>query len=337
MSQPNALPAWRGFNLLDMFTTKSTGPFKEWDFQKIAEWGFDFVRLPLCYTLWTEGDDVYRIREDRLAMVDEAVELGRRYGIHVCVNFHRGPGYSVNAEKKEPFDLWKDDAALDAFVFHWELFARRYKGIGSDRVSFNLVNEPMTPKAKAEEGMTRADHERVMRRAVSAIRAIDPERLIILDGVDWGNAPSPELADLKVAQSCRAYAPFHLTHYKAHWVNSEGWPEPKWPFTEPFGEKKLWDKKTMAERFAPWLELKNQGIGVHCGEGGAYMYTPHEVVLGWMKDWLEVLAEHRIGWALWNFRGAFGVMDSKRPDADYIDCDGHHLDARMLDLLRTIG
>jgi hypothetical protein len=32
--------------------------------------------------------------------------------------------------------------------------------------------------------MTREDHARVMRAAVAAIRAADPDRLILLDGVD---------------------------------------------------------------------------------------------------------------------------------------------------------
>ena len=63
MSQPvqTILPRWRGFNLLDFFTAKHTGEVSEDDFRWIAGWGFDFVRLPMCYTLWIEDDDVYRI------------------------------------------------------------------------------------------------------------------------------------------------------------------------------------------------------------------------------------------------------------------------------------
>lgn len=330
----HVLPRWRGFNLLEMFTTKSTGPFKETDFQMISEWGFDFVRLPLCYTLWTNGEDVYSIREERLAMIDEAIEFGRKYGIHVCVNFHRAPGYSVNAERNEPYDLWKDQAALDACIFHWQTFARRYKGIGSDRVSFNPWNEPKTPVSEPAKGMTRADHERVMRSVVAAIREVDPERLIIGDGVDWGNAPSPELADLGIAQSCRTYRPFHLTHYKAHWCGDQAWPAPAWPFTEPWGERKQWNRKTMAESYQPWFDLADKGVGIHCGEGGAYNFTPHNIVLCWMEDWLSILQEHNIGWALWNFRGAFGVINSGRADVAYEEYRGQKVDRKMLELLK---
>ena len=51
MPAANPLPRWRGFNLLEMFTTKSDGEFREDDFRWIAGWGFDFVRLPMCYLL----------------------------------------------------------------------------------------------------------------------------------------------------------------------------------------------------------------------------------------------------------------------------------------------
>jgi endoglucanase len=336
MPSQTVLPRWRGFNLLDMFTMKSTGPFRESDFQLISSWGFDFVRLPLCYTLWCagEGEDVYRIREDRLAMIDQAVEYGRKYGIHVCVNFHRAPGFSVNAERKEPFDLWKDQAALDACTFHWKLFARRYAGIGSDRVSFNLVNEPMTPQTDPARGMTRADHERVVRALVKAIREEDPKRLVIADGVNWGNDASPELADLKIVQSCRAYTPFHLTHYKAHWCGDQKWVPCCWPFTDPGG--RVWDRAALEEHYQPWTTLASRGVGVHCGEGGAYQFTPHDTVLAWMRDWLEVLKSHNIGFALWNFRGSFGVLDSGRADVAYEDHAGHKLDRKMLDLIRSM-
>jgi endoglucanase len=204
MKAQTVLPRWRGFNLLEMFTTHSDGDFLEDDFRWIAGWGFDFVRIPACYTLWIEEDDVYKLHEPMLEKVDRVVRLGAQYGLHVCLNFHRAPGFSVNQERQEPFNLWKDAEALNAFIFHWETFARRYQGIPSSQLSFNLVNEPVRP---TPNGLTRADHERVMRAAVAAIGEIDPQRQIILDGISWGNETLPELVDLNVAQSCRAYLP----------------------------------------------------------------------------------------------------------------------------------
>jgi endoglucanase len=318
------LPRWRGFNLLEMFTTRSDGQWREDDFRWIADWGFDFVRLPMCYMLWIEDNDPLKLHEGGLAKVDRAVALGRKHGLHVCLNFHRGPGYSVNREREEPFDLWKDQAALDAFCLHWATFAECYRGIPSSQVSFNLINEPARVAPE--------DHRRVVEATVKAIREIDAERLIIADGREWATVPCPELAGLDIAQSCRGYQPMTLTHYEANWVDSAGWPEPVWPDQPSRGA--MWNRATLEEHYRPWVELAKSGVGVHCGEMGAYSKTPHGVVLAWMREVLEILTTSNIGYALWNFRGAFGVVDSGRADVAYEDFHGHKLDRKMLELLR---
>ncbi|MBN2004598.1 MAG: cellulase family glycosylhydrolase [Anaerolineae bacterium] len=324
------LPRWRGFNLLDLFTTRSIGDFQEDDFRWMRDWGFDFVRVPGCYTLWIKNGDPYRLHEPMLEKIDRVVRLGQTYNIHIDLNFHRAPGYSVNMECQESFNLWKDQAALDAFVFHWETFARRYRGIPSEQLSFNLVNEPKNP---TPDFMTREDHARVIRAATAAIRAIDPERLIIADGVTWGNDPCPELLDLGIAQSCRAYIPMSVSHHKAGWVEgSEDFPAPQWPGGWHNGE--LWDRARLEAHYRQWAELSAQGIGIHCGEGGAFSHTPHTVVLAWLRDVLDVLTGYNIGYALWNFRGSFGILDSGRADVAYEDWYGHKLDRELLNLLQ---
>jgi len=328
VASQTVLPRWRGFNLLEMFTVRSDGNWREEDFRWISDWGFNFVRLPMCYTLWIEDDDPVKLSEAGLAKVDRAVELGRKHTVHVNLNFHRGPGYSVNAERREPFNLWKDQAALDAFCFHWAAFARRYQGIPSAKLSFNLVNEP----GAVGEHMSRDDHERVVRAAVAAIRKEDPERLIIADGIGWANIPCPELKDLGIAQSCRAYTPMGVSHYKASWVGGENWPEPVWPDHTEWGKR--WDRAALEEHYRPWVELAKQGVGVHCGEGGAFSRTPHPVVLSWLRDVLDILTSNGIGYALWNFRGGFGVLDSDRADVAYQDFHGHKLDRKLLSLLQ---
>ncbi|MCU0522812.1 MAG: cellulase family glycosylhydrolase [Anaerolineae bacterium] len=323
------LPRWRGFNLLDMFTTRSSGDFEEDDFRWMADWGFNFTRIPACYTLWIEDADVYKLHEPMLAKIDRVIDLGQHYGIHISFNFHRGPGYSVNRERQEPFNLWKDQEALEAFVFHWETLAKRYRGISSEKLSFDLVNEPPSPSA---EGMTREDHARVARAAVAAIRAIDPDRLIIADGLGYGRLPMPELIDLGIAQSCRAYEPMGVSHYKADWVQGEAWPTPQWPGGWHYGA--AWTRTDLEAAYAPWAEIAAQGVGVHCGEGGAFRHTPHPVVLAWFRDVLEILTGHNIGFALWNFRGSFGILDSGRSDVAYEAWHGHELDRALLSLLQ---
>lgn len=223
-SAPSAskLPRWRGFNLLEKFVARKEGnpPFREADFEIMAGWGFDFARLPMSYLCWSDSSDWLKLREAELKHIDAAVELGRQHGVHVNLNFHRAPGYCVNPPR-EPLDLWKDEQALDACAFHWAHFAKRYKGIPNSRVSFDLLNEPAD--------IPEVTYAHVVKRLVEAIRAEDPQRLVIADGLKWGTQPVMSLASLGIAQSTRGYSPMEISHYKASWVNGEGHPKPVWP------------------------------------------------------------------------------------------------------------
>ncbi len=322
------LPRWRGFNLTEKCVKRARGnpPFKESDFALLAEWGFDFARLPLSYLCWTEPDDWLKLREEELKDIDQAIESGRKHGVHINLNLHRAPGYCVNPPK-EPLDLWTDQKALDACAFHWSQFAERYKTIPSDHLSFDLLNEPANVSEEA--------YVKVVTRLVQAIRAQDPQRLIIADGLRWGRDPVYGLVELGIAQSTRGYDPMQVTHYKANWVRgSDQWPEPGWPLK--LSEKATANKDTLRqERIQPWKKLEEKGVGIHIGEWGAFSFTPHKVVLAWMRDCLELWKEAGWGWALWNLRGGFGVLDSGRGDVDYEDFRGGKLDRQMLKLMQS--
>ena len=469
---PEKLPRWRGFNLLEKFQVSGRKPFVEDDFRLIAKLGFNFVRLPMDYRCWIVGGDWEKLDEVQLKEVDQAVAWGEKYGIHVMVNFHRAPGYTV-ASPAEKTSLWTDAKTQEVCAMHWGTFARRYKGIPSERVSFNLMNEPAGVEAKA--------YVAVVRKLAEAIRREDPQRLIISDGLQWGQNPILELAELRIAQATRGYTPMEISHYKASWVNSQNFPEPQWPrllapngtllgpkkpegshplvIDGPFAketelrlhvlqvssaahlvveadgksifEKKFqsgpgegeWKKVVYSEKYkiyqnifdrdytatipagtkqvqvrvadgdwlqlgeiglkpkggaeatltlkqeyskkpdplrfvpndptgpfpglpqqgrewlmqkcvAPWKAAEAKHIGVMVGEWGAFNKTPHDVFLRWAEDSLKNWQEAGFGWALWNFRGGFGVLDSGRSDVKYEDFEGHKLDRTLLDLLQ---
>ena len=62
--------------------------------------------------------------------------------------------------------------------------------------------------------------------------------------------------------------------------------------------------------------------------------TPHEAALAWLDDSLALFQEAGWGWALWELRRAFGVLDSGREDVAYEDFRGRKLDRRMFEILR---
>jgi hypothetical protein len=466
------LPRWRGFNLLEWFNAGTVQPFREEDFQLIHELGFDFVRIPMDYRIWVRTGDWNDIDETRFAQLDQAVAWGQRYGIHVCLNFHRGPGYTV-AQPPEAKDLWTDAEAQRVCARHWAFVARRYAGIPSERLSFDLLNEPAQIAGPV--------YAAVAKGLIAAIRVEDPQRLIISDGLNWGNVPCHELVGAGVAQATRGYAPFEVSHFRAEWINgwekmaTPAWPLPRaagvmggpgkpamgqplridGPFAQgatlrlrvgvvsdrgnlvvkaddrtlwehafvngsgagewqevvfvaeyqihqnrwdrdyrievPAGTKALtisntagdwltirelgvtiagapeavapmsgeWNEPPGVLRLAqehdgtmlvssggrdrdwlwrtavlPWKELQGEGVGVMVGEWGAFDKTPHAVTLRWMEDCLINYRQAGWGWALWNFRGGFGPLDSNRSDVAYEDWHGHKLDRRMLDLLQ---
>ena len=321
------LPRWRGFNLTQKVHARRDGnpPFAESDFVLLAEWGFDFARLPLSYLCWATADEPVKLREAELQHLDDAVEFGGKHGVHVNLNLHRAPGYCVNPPK-EPHDLWTDAPALDACAFHWAHLAHRFEGVPNKRLSFDLLNEPANV---AEE-----TYVRVVTRLVQAIRAEDSQRLIIADGLRWGRDPVHGLISLGVAQSTRGYDPMQVSHYHAGWVQgADKWALPTWPLKD--GNKPADKDALHRQHIAPWQQLERKGVGIHVGEWGAHNQTPHDVTLAWMRDQLALWREADWGWALWNLRGSFGVLDSGRDDVKYGNFRGGKLDREMLKVLQA--
>ncbi len=349
MRGPNKLPQWKGFNLLDFFSpdpADSRPGTTEDYFRWMQDWGFNFVRIPMAYPSYLDIDrsknitpeEVYKINGNAVDHIDSVVTMALKYNMHVSLNLHRAPGYCVNAGFHEPYNLWTDQEALDAFCFHWNMWAKRYKNVSRERISFDLVNEPSMREDMNDQHSKRSTvpgsvYRKVAKAAAEAIRKENPGRLIIADGNDVGNTVIPELIDLDIAQSCRGYYPGIISHYKAPWANKDPdhLPEPKWP--GQVGDKYL-DRSLLETYYKPWIALAGQGVGVHCGECGCWNKTPHAVFLAWFSDVLDILHEHKIGFALWEFVGSFGILDSERTDIAYEDWHGHKLDRKLLELLK---
>lgn len=459
---------WRGFNLLEMFiySGRPTSGFQEQDFQFIHEHGFNFVRLPMDYRFWIKDQQWDVIDESKLTPVDQAIALGKKYQVHVQVAFHRIPGYTV-AKPAETRDLFTDAEALRVACLHWKTFAKRYKGIPSSELSFNLFNEP------GQSDTICSNYVRVATALVEAIRSEDPTRFIVADGLAWGRFPVEGLYKLGIGQATRGYSPMSISHYRASWVGTpteypawppaslnsplmgagkkeanklyrfqnvpacrwtiaparvsgrvtvrvdgdgkklfdftveagqgSGWSDvvyhPEWkiaqatckstfafdikepikdlqirvekgdwigfqqmaceqgslrvviPFSSnwgvespvvaytakgflPAGQAQTGAAYLLEQCVKPWLGAKQNNVFVMVGEAGAYRYTPHAIVIEWLEDNLKNWKEQNWGWALWNLRGAFGVLDSEREDVIYENYQGHKLDRAMLELLK---
>ena len=321
-----------GFNFQWMFSasrtpTPQSPDEKALDF--LAATGFDFVRLPTDYRLWTRDFDYFHPDEQAFIAIDQALEACRARGLHLSLNIHRAPGYCINDNHLERHNLWVDSIAQDAFVFLWETFARRYQDIPNNFLSFDLINEPPNP---GQYGLTRDNHAALVRRVVAAIRAVDPAREIVIDGLGGGHLAMPELADLGIIHSGRGYQPMPISHHEAGW-----WPDHK---TAPppiypgvIWDGLTWNRDVLREFYQPWRDIETSGTTVHIGEFGCYNHTPNDVALRWFTDLFGIFKEFGWGFALWEFQGEFGVIEHGRPGAKYEVFHGYRVDRALLDLM----
>lgn len=321
-----------GFNFQWMVSWKPGLPPAPPDLRALdwmAELGFNFVRIPTDYRFWTRNFDYLHPDTSAFAQIDRYLEACRTRGFQMSLNMHRAPGYCINRNDLERHNLWLDQAAQDGFVFQWETFARRYKGISSQELSFDLLNEP--PEL-GQYGLTRENHAALIRRTVAAIRAIDPDREIVIDGLGGGHLAMPELADLGVVHSGRGYQPMPVSHHQASW-----WPgyadSPPPAYPGVVWEGRTWDLAALREFYAPWRAVEVAGSSVHIGEFGCYEQTPNDIALRWLGDLLGLYKEYGWGYALWNFEGAFGIIGHARACAHFEVVHGYRVDRDLLELL----
>jgi len=291
--------------------------------------GFDFARFPLDYRLWTKGTDYFNPIESVFSRPYQYFKECEKRKIHFCLNLHRAPGYCINRNDLETHNLWLDPLAQNAFVFLWERYARLFKGIPGDLVSFDLLNEP--PEI-GQYGMNRENHAALIRRTAEAIWSIDPDRPLMIDGLAGGNIAMPELADLDVIMSTRGYQPMALTHLFADWCKeTQGIKTASYPGTAWNG--KNWNQATLREHYRPWLKLASQGVNIFIGEFGCYNRVANHQALRWFEDLLSLFAEWQWGYALWEFKGPFGIIEHGRPNTICTEIDGYMVDKALLELL----
>lgn len=214
---------WRGFNLQDCHWKYGAIEYDENDFVFMREFGFNFARLPLNYRRWLKDPmDWESIDASKFAFLDRAVMLGGKYGVHIMINLHRAPGYTVAGGRPEPESLWTSANAERVFLKHWRFIAERYRHVPASALSFNPVNEPPT-------ALDAETYARVMTNVVRLIRSISPDRLVVIDGMSGDRHPcAPLFADKGIGQATRGYIPEAVSQWKGE-IKGRAQPPPEWP------------------------------------------------------------------------------------------------------------
>lgn len=298
----------------------------------MAKHGFNFVRLPVSYWYWARRYDIYHPDESMLAYIDLYLQACTERGLQLGLGLHRAPGHCIDAPQREVSNLWCDESAQAGFEFTWKFLAKRYQDVPAAQLCFELICDPVAP---GERELAEGVYEDLMRKSVLNIKAISPQREIMVTGLDRGKRPLPALADLPVIQSLHAFEPMKLTHYQSPWwlEHHDGdKAEPDYPHTKYAG--KVWNRQTLVRYLAPWRELESSGVSVHVGDFGCFNRTDNWAALAWFTDLMGLFKEYGWGYCLGGFDGRYGMVQHGRPNTYYREVDGYMTDRRLMELMQ---
>ena len=66
----------------------------------------------------------------------------------------------------------------------------------------------------------------------------------------------------------------------------------------------------------PIAVAKKYKLPLYCGEWGCLKTVPVAARLQWYSDMKTVLEQNNIGWATWDYKGGFGIVDTNGEDAE---------------------
>jgi hypothetical protein len=152
----------------------------EADIAFLAKQGFNYVRLPFNYRCFEDDLAPGKWIERGFQQLDRAISLCRKHSIWVLLDLHAAPGAQARDQNAgsaygETY-LWEHREFLDRTVALWGEIARRYSG-DSTIAGYNVLCEPVTTNVPLLNSF--------YLKIIGAIREVDPDHLIVLDGNLW--------------------------------------------------------------------------------------------------------------------------------------------------------
>jgi aryl-phospho-beta-D-glucosidase BglC (GH1 family) len=297
---------------MDSYTTPA-------DFALIKSLGFDHVRLSIDPEPLVNDPQLGSLRLEPMARLDKTVHQITAAGLNVVLDIHAEENWIAN--------LTHGDDGAERFYAFWGTFAGHFAATDPEKVFFEIMNEPTLQDLYRWQG--------IQARAVARIRAVAPRHTVIAtasfySGIDNLLALEP-VRDENVIYTFHDYNPMWFTHQGATW-GSEGWaflrgvPYPSTPENiqsvlgqEPDERERFWLQRYGWERWdaahvgfevaaaAEWAQRR--GVPLYCGEFGVYkQYADPKMRATWISDMRTALESKRIGWAMWDYQGGFGLV-----------------------------
>ena len=307
--------------------------FENWttssDIALIKSAGFDHVRLsvnpqPMMDAARRQGGTA-----EYFSYLDAAVKMILDAGLAVELDIHPDSDFKARL---------KDDDFVERFADFWRTFAQHYSSWDSERVFFEILNEPEMRDSYRWYG--------VEAKLATAIRQGAPTQTIIAAGARWDDNDDlifqEPLRDLNVIYAFHFYEPHIFTHQGATWGSYywrwlHGLHYPSSPdnaaqvaaevpealdrlYVIRYGQDHWNASRIEAEinQAADWA--RRNRVPLICNEFGVFRHGVDEGrVYGadpadrtaWLKDVRTSLERHNIGWDMWDYSGGFGVVTKK--------------------------
>jgi len=239
----------------------------EKDVDSMAAWGFNSIRLPLHYDLFTppiqdEPDpDKITWLQKGFDLTDNLLSWCKKNQIYLILDLHAAPGGQGKDQGISDYDpskpsLWEDVNNRKKTVSLWKKLAERYANeewIGG----YDLINETNwdLPNNTALKNL--------YKEITDSIRLVDQNHLIFIEG-NW-------------------------------FANDFTGLTPRWDDNMAYSFHKYWtfnDKKSIQ-----WmLDIRNtQNVPIWLGESGENSNT-------WFNECIKLVEDNKIGWAWWPWK-----------------------------------
>lgn len=314
-----------------LFDRMLTHFFNEDDIAFLRDSGATVIRIPLNYRHFENDMAPFTYIQSGFDRLDRIVGLCKKYGIYAILDLHAVQGWqNAHWHSDNPKGLsllWDNIQFQDRFVALWEEFARRYAG-RPEIAGYNIMNEPCVNTAYGDYPYNFFECYKpvwdkinsLYRRVVNAIRQIDSEHIIFLEGDDYSrlfNGLDRPFTDNLV--------------YSSHNYTSAGFGPGVYPgeFKTHRPDREIengfWDRKKQLEVFklqeGYWFSVENR-VPLWVGEFGSQYNCSEEEIpyrLHAMNDQLDVFHELGAHWTTWTYKDV-GVMGwvTLDPDSDYM-------------------
>lgn len=153
----------------------------EQDIQKIAEIGFNSIRLPINYRMFMNNTSTFQ----GFYYIDHLINWCKKHSLYIILDLHAAPGGQTgtnidDSENKKP-ELFIHERNKEKTIRLWQKIAKKYKD-EEIIAAYDLLNEPLP---EGEFSCYNKDLFPLYNKITQGIREYDKNHMICLEGANW--------------------------------------------------------------------------------------------------------------------------------------------------------